>query len=74
VNELPELRQLSESDKDKLIIGLWALVVELRGQVGQLQGQLAKNSQNSSRPPSSDGLNKPAPKSLRKAGQRLSGG
>ena len=74
MNELPELSRLSESDKDALIRALWAQVEELRKQVNELQGQLAKNSQNSSKPPSSDGLNKPAPKSLRQGGQRPTGG
>ena len=43
-------------------------------QVRKLQEQLAKNSSNSSKPPSSDGYKKPAPKSLRKKGERKSGG
>jgi transposase len=84
VNELPDLSRLSESDKDDLIRELWLQVLEVAGlkkvvsslqaQVEELQGQLAKNSQNSSKPPSSDGLNKPAPKSLRQSGQRPTGG
>ena len=42
--------------------------------VRDLEDQLAKNSCNSSKPPSTDGFKKPSPKSLRKKGQRNSGG
>ena len=42
--------------------------------VQYLEKQLARNSRNSSKPPSSDGFKKPAPKSLRKKGKRKSGG
>jgi transposase len=40
----------------------------------ELEGRLAQNSQNSHRPPSSDGADKPRPKSLRRRGFRKSGG
>jgi len=42
--------------------------------VRQLEEQLAKNSRNSGKPPSTDGFKKPAPKSLRKKGPRNTGG
>ncbi len=51
------------------------MVVKLATRVEQLEGQLAKHSGNSSKPPSSDGLKKkPAPKSQRETGKRESGG
>ncbi len=46
----------------------------LRKRVDELEQQLAKNSRNSSKPPSTDGFKKPSPKSLRKKGQRNTGG
>lgn len=46
----------------------------LRARVAELEAQLKANSRNSSKPPSSDGLGKPAPKSLRgKSGRRPGG-
>ena len=50
-----------------------ALIVVLAGRVGELEARLGKNSQNSSKPPSSDGLAKPVPKSLRRASGRKPG-
>jgi len=47
---------------------------QLEQELGKLKDQLAKNSRNSSKPPSTDGFNKPSPKSLRKKGQRKTGG
>jgi transposase len=42
--------------------------------VKHLEDQLAKNSRNSGKPPSTDGVRKPAPKSLRGKSARPSGG
>ena len=78
---LPNLNDLSYAQKDELIAALFAQVQSLSAQqalliarIAQLEGRLALNSKNSSKPPSSDGLNKPAPKSLRLSGQKPSGG
>lgn len=46
--------------------GLLAEVAELKLLVAELRAQLGTNSSNSSKPPSSDGYAKPAPKSMRK--------
>jgi len=49
------------------------LVADLREQVAELAARVGQNSKNSSRPPSSEGLGKPAPKSLRKRTGRKPG-
>ena len=46
----------------------------LRAEVRELKAKASKNSHNSSKPPSSDGLSKPKPKSLRQPSQRPTGG
>ena len=50
------------------------MIEELVARIKEFEDRLAKNSSNSSKPPSSDGYNKPAPKSLRKRHGRKSGG
>ena len=78
---LPDLSQLSHAQKDELIVALFtqaqALLSNdalLHQRIELLEARVGLNSRNSSKPPSSDGLRKPAPKSLRIAGQRPSGG
>lgn len=70
MEKLPDLKTLTSDEKDALIVTLYELVVELRLIVQQqaeelekIKGQLSKNSQNSSKSPSSDGL-LPPPKVL----------
>jgi transposase len=51
-----------------------ALIAQLNQTIQELKEQLNKNSKNSSKPPSSDGFKKPAPKSLRKPSDKKIGG
>jgi len=74
MNELPDLARLSVAEKDDLIRELFAQVRALMARVVELEARLAQNSRNSSKPPSSDGLNKPKPKSLRRSGKHPNGG
>lgn len=58
----------------KALCELSAAVERLERRVSELEQQLAKNSRNSSKPPSSDGYMKPHPQSLRKPSGRKPGG
>ncbi len=79
-----ERSQLNKLDKQALIsiiLMLQQQVQELQRTVAaqavdiqKLQDQLAKNSRNSGKPPSSDGLNKPRTQNLRTKTGRRSGG
>src|SRR5918997_2606995 len=60
-----------------LILSIEVLSAELgaaRVRISELEARLGQSSRNSSKPPSSDGLAKPAPKSLRKRSARKPGG
>lgn len=62
----PDLSTLSHEQKDALILALW-------DRLDKLEAMLLKNSSNSSKPPSTDGL-KRKPKSRREAGKAKAGG
>ena len=62
-----KLEQLSKAE-------LIEIVLELLPRIQKLEDQVAKNSRNSGKPPSSDGLKKGKPKSLREKTGRKSGG
>src|SRR3954467_5865101 len=51
-----------------------ARLAEQDARIAELERQLAASSRNSTRPPSSDGLDRPAPKSLRGRSGRKPGG
>ena len=53
---------------------LYSEVQALRAEIDKLKVQLSKDSHNSSKPPSSDGYSKPAPKNLREKSGKKPGG
>src|SRR3989304_9789849 len=60
---------------EEAVIALYQTVFSvLLERIRELEDQLAKNSRNSGKPPSSDGYDQPAPHSLRKRSRRRSGG
>jgi hypothetical protein len=61
------------AERDAQVAELRALVADLQAQVAELAARAGQNSKNSSRPPSSDGLGGPAPRSLRKKTGRRPG-
>ena len=72
-----ELLALAHSQPEALveiILVLQERLEQLEKRVKELEAQVAKNSQNSNQPPSSDGLSKPSPKSLRTRTGRQPGG
>lgn len=74
IEEIQAIYQQGEKAVVELIMQLVKLNNALEARIQVLEDQIAKNSQNSSKPPSSDGYQKPAPKSLRKRHGKKSGG
>ena len=69
-----QLKQLDQESLIGVILILQQQLTEQQELIQALQDQLAKDSHNSGKPPSSDGLKKGKRKSLRRAGQRPRGG
>ena len=66
--------QQGEEAMVALVDQLVQVITQLESRVQALEDQLAKNSNNSSKPPSSDGLTKPRIHSLRQASGKPTGG
>lgn len=68
-----ELDQMSHAEKDALILKLFDLLETFERRLKELEEKVEKNSRNSSKPPSSDGLKKGAAEP-RKRGEKPTGG
>jgi transposase len=81
-DSLPSYAELAArlAERDALIVEQAARIAELEALVSELRSRLSQNSQNSSKPPSSDGLSKPPvekgkkKRSLRRRSGRKPGG
>jgi len=72
-----EIRQAYHQGEEAVVALFREIILNmhiLAERVQKLEDHVAKNSSNSGKPPSSDGLSKPAPKSLRKRHRKKSGG
>jgi transposase len=69
-----EIGTAYDQGKEAIVALFHRTVGQLAARVQALEDRVSKNSRNSGKPPSSDGLSKPAPKSQRKRSGRKSGG
>lgn len=69
-----DIREAYEQGEDAVLALFQTTISVLAERIQKLEDQLAKNSRNSGKPPSSDGYDQPAPRSLRKRRRRKSGG
>lgn len=68
-----ELDAMSHAEKDALIFALFDWQEELEDRINKLENKIIKDSNNSNKPPSSDGLRKGAAQP-RQSGEKSSGG
>ena len=73
-DEVQAAYQQGEEAVVELVEGLIKMIAGLAARVQGLEDQLAKNSGNSGKPPSSDGFKKPRQRSLRRSSGKKSGG
>ena len=73
-SEIIEMLKQQNEFLQKTVNGLNENIRQLTEEIAELKEKLNKNSRNSSKPPSSDGLNKSNPKSLRKKSDKKPGG
>jgi transposase len=66
--------ELMKLEKEEIIVLLLTIIEQQAQEISELKRRLNQNSKNSSKPPSSDGYNKPAPKSLRQSSGKPVGG
>ncbi len=74
MTELERQQEEKIESLQKTIVELRQIIAEQAKTIAELREQVNKNSGNSSKPPSSDGYNKPAPKSLRNTTGKKAGG
>ncbi|MFZ6758296.1 DUF6444 domain-containing protein [Undibacterium sp. Ji50W] len=68
--KIPDLRELSSEQKDVLIVELISTLNAMMVRINVLEARLIKDSHNSSKPPSTVGLQR-KPKSLRQTGGKV---
>ena len=69
-----EIAAAYDQGKEAVIKLFHQTIGQLAARLQELEDRVSKNSRNSGKPPSSDGMSKPSPKSLRKRRGKKSGG